>query len=634
MKRIFALALAMVLSFITVSFIYDGAMDVQAAVSQHIFTIIANPGENSNTEVGISWTATYGKVDCFVEYKPKSESGWDNATVIKGEYNDTDYQYFLGNSFATSAKDVNFTEEHKFYSYNCDLINLTPATEYKYRVGDGEGNYSSTHYFKTSGADEFSFVWISDFHTYSPLGGRLGAASNAISYAVSQAKNGVDMIFSTGDTVAYGGSYYFWKQLFDSTNWAKRYLYVDVNGNHDNMNNTNTKNTFNYFRIMHNNPENCYLGTSDTPFEPGVVYYFMYGDILWFVFDNETMNAENRAQFQEWAGKVIEAKEGTYKYLFISEHYQWFTGETGKSSHYSNWNNFCDKYNVDVAFAGNNHIYTRSHKLYKGEVVAADSDVGTYYIQAPSSDCERGSAMNDALSYNQDIIASRYTGPKSGDATRTLGVSLLDVTPNGITMKLFGSDNASQSSPQFELKDTVVIKAKRTLASDSNDAALFGNWKDENGNYLTFHNTGDVVVNATLSDSTLNYTGKFETVNGVITVKLSLNASHLETVANYKIEGDTLTIDYGNGRTETYTKVESFEYEPPKKVVYGDIDLDGSISAKDASLVLRYNVQLVTTLSNMEGADVNGDGNINAADASLILQYNVQLINKFPAEDK
>ncbi len=548
MKKILALVLATALTFLTGSMILkDSTLSADAAVSAHIFCVMANPGVNCNTEVGITWTSTFGKDNCVVEYKPKASSGWDGVTVVKGTFNDTDYKYFLGNTFSTSSKDSVFSEDDKFYNYDCDLTGLTPNTEYKYRIGDGEGGYSSTHYFKTSGADEFSFVWISDFHTYSPLGGRLSAATSAISYAASQAENGIDMIFSTGDTVAYGGSYYFWKQLYD-TIWSKRYLYIDINGNHDNMNNTDTNNTFNYFRIMHNNPENCFLDGSETPYEPGVVYWFMYGDILWFVFDNETMNATVRAQVQEWAGKVIESMEGKYRYLFISEHYQWFRAASGSDSHYGNWSDFCDKYGVDIAFSGNDHIYARTHKLYKGEVVAADSDVGTYYIQAPSADCERGSAMNETLSYNADIIAKRYVGPTVNSAVRTHGVSLLDVTADGINFRLFGSENASQSSPVFELKDSVYINAKRTLTDDDSS-------------------TDD----SSTDDSSIE------------------DGSTTEPVVYGDVNGDEKVSPLDASLVLQYNAQLIKEID----VNAADVNGDGKISPLDASLILQYNAQLI-----------------------------------------
>jgi len=222
---------------------------------------------------------------------PATESNWANASKLNGTYNDTDYSHFIGNSYANSAA-ATFAETHKFLSYKANLKNLTPATRYQYRIGDGKGDHSEVRYFKTSGADTFSFVWISDVHVHTPSSGRLTVANNAINYAISQAPNQtVDMVFTTGDMLAYGGSYYYWEQMYN-TNWAKNNLFVNTNGNHDNMNNLNNRNKWNYFSIMHNNPRNCFLGTSTTPYEPGVVYWFLYNNILWFVLDNETQTAD------------------------------------------------------------------------------------------------------------------------------------------------------------------------------------------------------------------------------------------------------------------------------------------------------------------------------------------------------
>lgn len=56
--------------------------------------------------------------------------------------------------------------------------------------------------------------------------------------------------------------------------------------------------------------------------------------------------------------------------------------------------------------------------------------------------------------------------------------------------------------------------------------------------------------------------------------------------------------------------------------VIGDVDGNGSVSAADARLALRYAANLETSLSiaQIEAADVNGDGNVTAADARLILR--------------
>ncbi|MCX6277408.1 MAG: cohesin domain-containing protein [Bacteroidetes bacterium] len=65
----------------------------------------------------------------------------------------------------------------------------------------------------------------------------------------------------------------------------------------------------------------------------------------------------------------------------------------------------------------------------------------------------------------------------------------------------------------------------------------------------------------------------------------------------------------------------------------GDVSLNGSVSAYDASLVLKYAVGLIPLTSVQQlVANTSGAAGITAYDASLILQYSVGLINFFPAE--
>ncbi len=430
------------------------------AASENIGIIGANPGEDCNTQMGIFWHSKPECTECFIEYKEASSEGWDGAQKVVGTYSDTDYQAFLRTGYAKGELGV-FKEEDKYLNYRVDLKHLTPATDYKYRIGDGLGGYSDEHYFTTSGADEYSFVWISDFHYVPGSDSRIVAASNAFEYCASQAKYDLDFVFSTGDTGAFGGGYFIWKTIYEQR-FASEYMYVDLLGNHDYLpSNKNTGNSIAYFQNVHNNPENCFLGNSTEPYEPGVVYYFLYNDILWFVFNNETMGATVREQIQDWAGKVIESMEGKYRYIFLSEHYQWFNGNTGSASHYSNWSDFCDKYGVDVCFAANNHVYARTHRIYEGKVVPDDSDVGTYYIQAPNSDCDRGNTdtFYDPPRNNADLLAKTYKN--TSNPARTHGASVIDVDENGLTLHLYASETGSATVTDFKEKDSVFISAKR-----------------------------------------------------------------------------------------------------------------------------------------------------------------------------
>ena len=72
------------------------------------------------------------------------------------------------------------------------------------------------------------------------------------------------------------------------------------------------------------------------------------------------------------------------------------------------------------------------------------------------------------------------------------------------------------------------------------------------------------------------------------------------------------------------------ETEP--QVTLGDINNDGEITLKDATLLLQH-VNKVATLddSQLTAADINGDGSITLKDATLLLQYVNKLIDTLPS---
>lgn len=69
-------------------------------------------------------------------------------------------------------------------------------------------------------------------------------------------------------------------------------------------------------------------------------------------------------------------------------------------------------------------------------------------------------------------------------------------------------------------------------------------------------------------------------------------------------------------------------------ILYGDVNGDGNINAKDATLILRYSVGKLTEDQKFDevAANVNADDRVNAKDATLILRYSVNKLDKFPAD--
>lgn len=65
----------------------------------------------------------------------------------------------------------------------------------------------------------------------------------------------------------------------------------------------------------------------------------------------------------------------------------------------------------------------------------------------------------------------------------------------------------------------------------------------------------------------------------------------------------------------------------------GDVNGDGKINAKDATLILQKSVGVLKDTAKFCGqcAEVSGDGKLNAKDSTLILQFSVGLRTDFPA---
>lgn len=230
--------------------------------------------------------------------------------------------------------------------------------------------------------------------------------------------------------------------MYEKDPHRTQYMYAAVNGNHDNMDRTGTKNSNQYFRTVNNYPKNGYQG------EEGVCYYFIYSNVLFIIFNTEDLSSSEEVEkAKAWFEEVVQ--NNPTQYIIVAQHYQWFSGSTGSSnsSGYTRWKDLFDQYGVDLAIAGNNHIYLRTNSIYQGNV-SNDPNHGTVYIDAPSSDNERGNTMNDTLSYNQEWIASRWTegGP-------SIGGMAVNVNTDHISVELLNRYG--------ELIDSTIIPSRR-----------------------------------------------------------------------------------------------------------------------------------------------------------------------------
>ncbi len=379
------------------------------------YTIIANPGENASSEIRLNWHSNLGSGDSYIVYTKKSDKNWKKAIRARA---DQALCTVFDSIYSKKPNGENFYEDVRFMRNTIALQGLKADTEYKYKLSS---ETSEVYYFKTAPkSDKWDMGIISDMHAYAPLPNRQKVAMAMIKQLEKQNKKPFDMMLHVGDMSAWGGSYSFWPTLYADSTFSK-YVWAGVNGNHDNMTRLNAQSN-NFFRNVNNNPINGYAG------EIGVSYHFRYGDALFVMLNNEAMkSAEELAKAQDWAREVI--KRNPARYVIVMSHYQWFMGNDGKSSQYSRWKALFDECGVDLAISGNNHIYVRTNALYADK--ENDGSKGTVYVQTPSSDNERGRALEEQL-HNKDLIKFRWS-----EGSKTVGALIMKANRKGLMLTLY-----------------------------------------------------------------------------------------------------------------------------------------------------------------------------------------------------
>ena len=75
--------------------------------------------------------------------------------------------------------------------------------------------------------------------------------------------------------------------------------------------------------------------------------------------------------------------------------------------------------------------------------------------------------------------------------------------------------------------------------------------------------------------------------------------------------------------------------QPASEIIYGDMNGDQEINAKDALMILQATVKKITVNANeFRAGDVDGNNKLSAVDALWVLRYTVKKVTSFPAQEK
>jgi len=456
MKTLFVLALALLLGNPL-----QPISDIP--VTDKLHSISAGPGTDASVAMCISWACDTSFRHTCVRLTTVSDQDWTEARDVKPSQHER-FAAFDG-IYSKAADNTNIHESVVFTKCGVMIDGLQPDTDYKYVIlekADGEPvARSQEHRFRTAGAESWSACIISDFHSYTPIPTRLEVAMGMID-TLQRIDPSIDWVLSPGDVVAWGGSYSFWQRMFEEENFNELF-WARVNGNHDNW--TRQSQVSHDFAI----PNPFFIGTSFYPMNGyargrGVCYHFRYGNTLFVMLNTEDMSTtETFTAAADWLRDCVTFARGSENpptYVVVCQHYEWFNGTNGRQMQYTRWHRLFDELGIDLALAGNNHIYVRSRPLFDDQVT--DGSYGTVYVQTSSSDNDRGRDFDESPLQNADKIAFRWT-----EGSHTVSAIHMDVDDARMTLTLY--DRYGNAV------DSTLIPAKpRSEAQDSH--LVYGPW--------------------------------------------------------------------------------------------------------------------------------------------------------------
>ena len=167
-----------------------------------------------------------------------------------------------------------------YVSHKAQATNLTPGTEYSWRVGF-DGHWSEIGHFITKDANQadFSFIYMTDSHIQDA---EYIEQARLCAEAVAKEEKDVKFCLFPGDFVDTGGatnSEWQWERWFEGSMrpMLNAMTVVPTDGNHDDSPSLNYDYHFNTDWSFAN-------AASVKPQFHGITYSFVYGDVLFLVF--------------------------------------------------------------------------------------------------------------------------------------------------------------------------------------------------------------------------------------------------------------------------------------------------------------------------------------------------------------
>jgi len=337
------------------------------------YCMIANINGDPKTRMGFCWFTNDGVTDGEVQIVAKADAteadfAGDVITVPASAERTKGLRYSGKARYIVGLSGIPASERYKYISHKAIATNLTPGTEYSWRVGY-DGHWSKIGHFRTEDADqgEYSFIYMSDSHIMN---------AEYIRYArrcaLAAAKTVPEARFCVfpGDFVEDGdanNSEWEWERWFEEslTPVIMKMPMVVTDGNHDDSPNINY--------TYHFNTDNEFnLTITNKPQFEGIVYSFIYGDVLFCVFSMQDfwrepyvysdMTSEYLTDHVGyWFRKTVTENPNT-KYRISLAHFNLFSGSDHSTDEEPPLFRACmlpvmKDCEIDIALQGHDHTY-------------------------------------------------------------------------------------------------------------------------------------------------------------------------------------------------------------------------------------------------------------------------------------
>ncbi len=336
------------------------------------YCMVATINGDPKTRMGFCWFTNEGVTEGGVQIvavENATEGDFEGATTIEATPTLTKGLRYTGKArYIVNASGIGAGTRYKYISHKALAENLTPGTAYSWRVGY-EGHWSPIGHFRTEDASqgEYSFLIMSDSHIMNET--YIKEARRCALAAVKTVPEARFCCFP-GDFVEDGdanNSEWEWERWFEESMEPviKAMPMVPTDGNHDDSPNINYTYHFNTNTDFNKNY------TSAPQFE-GIVYSFVYGDVLFYVFSMQDFWRETHS-YIDWTSTYLTDHLGSWfrdrtkanpdtKYRVSLAHFNLFSGSDHSTDEEPPLFRACmlpvfKDCEIDVALQGHDHTY-------------------------------------------------------------------------------------------------------------------------------------------------------------------------------------------------------------------------------------------------------------------------------------